>query len=211
MRDGFETLHGVVAPEPLRELAERAFAEFDDEQLPRLTIAQDTLWRSYREWDGLPLRELGEVLDLSGLNAVVETLRGCVEELIRDEVRWRPEASFFRRCQRPSSVVPWHCDAEAAFVANCSRCINVWMPLQVVGDRVRPSLELICGSHLFRRNYQAGHRSASWVSSISGQRLIPVLNAGDALVFDHYLFHRTEVLPAYDAPRLSVELRFSVP
>ncbi len=214
---GFAQRTAAVDAEGLRLLAARAYREFDTGRLPRRTHEEGTLWHSYEEWDGLPLDVLSAVIDLEELASVVTVVEGLVMDFAPRDVAWawRQDHSFLRRCGRlPGSVVPWHCDAEAAGTGRLGRCVNVWLPLNEVGDGVCPSLELIAGSHAFMRDYEGAppvdlHRPEAWVAGVPGERLAPRLSPGDALLFDHYLLHRTEPLEIYARPRLSVELRFS--
>ena len=44
----------------------------------------------------------------------------------------------------------------------------------------------------------------------SSGRVIPTLEPGDALIFDHYLLHRSQPMAPVDGPRVSGEFRVTL-
>lgn len=196
--DGYEVRRSVLDATSLRDFVAGLYAALDAG-----CAAGEATLRAYREWNGIPLATSG-ILPPDNVAA-----------LMPDGWRWRPEVSFARRCclLRPSAV-QWHCDAEAAGTAGLGECVNAWLPLDPVGDGERPSLELICGSHLFMRGYRGKepdrlHRRDEWVAGVPGERITPRLELGDVMLIDHHhLLHRTEQMPI-GAVRFSLELRFS--
>lgn len=168
----------------------------------------ETLRQTYEEWGGLPFDQVLKFLDASvtdPLRAAIATASGIEEAL----PMWRSEMSFFRRLRAP---VPWHCDAEAASTLKLApACTIVWVPLDQVG-RDAPGLELIEGSDELMRERNDRplppnlHRSDAFADAIHGRRLAPVLDPGDALVFNHFHLHRTQLIPG---ERTNVELRFT--
>ena len=216
-RDGYAVLRGAIsggAIAALREFVRKTYAEFDAGCVPRITHEEGVLWHAFEEWDGLPLDVLKGAVPAIEI-ALPDVVR-VVETNAPQDVNWycQLRSSFFRRCRRTPSVVPWHCDAEAASTAKYGRCVTAWLPLDSVGDGVLPSLELVSGSHLFVRDYRgeppvALHRPDEWVAGVPGERVVPRLEPRDVLLTDHHLLHRTEILPDYSSGRLSCELRFA--
>ena len=113
--------------------------------------------------------------------------------------------------------MPWHIDADAAATAICSAdSFNVWLPLAEVGNTA-PSLEFVLGSHLRMRelpllglDIEQRYRSDDWVAATvaAGERWTPVLEPGDAVLFDQYVLHRTQQSPVNNPVRDSCEFRF---
>jgi ectoine hydroxylase-related dioxygenase (phytanoyl-CoA dioxygenase family) len=115
-----------------------------------------------------------------------------------------PSRSFIRR-MNPQLMLPWHLDADAASLDH-SRCCNVWLPLERVGTS-RPSLEIIRGSH---RKLRASvkQKDAPALAASLGKPWSPRLDFGDALVFDQFTYHRSQIVEGSDGARTSCEFRF---
>jgi ectoine hydroxylase-related dioxygenase (phytanoyl-CoA dioxygenase family) len=112
--------------------------------------------------------------------------------------------SFIRR-MNPELRLPWHLDADAARL-NRRHCCNVWLPLDSVGTS-RPSLEIILGSH---RKLRASvkQKDAPALAASLGKPWSPRLDFGDALVFDQFTYHRSQIVEGSDGTRTSCEFRF---
>jgi ectoine hydroxylase-related dioxygenase (phytanoyl-CoA dioxygenase family) len=119
---------------------------------------------------------------------------------------WQPylSRSFIRR-MTPELRLPWHLDADAASLDH-SRCCNVWLPLDSVGTS-RPSLELILGSHRKLRASVKQKDAPGLVASL-GKPWSPRLAFGDALVFDQFTYHRSQIIEGGEGARTSCEFRF---
>jgi ectoine hydroxylase-related dioxygenase (phytanoyl-CoA dioxygenase family) len=115
-----------------------------------------------------------------------------------------PSRSFIRR-MNPELRLPWHLDADAASLDH-SHCCNVWLPLDSVGTS-RPSLEMILGSHRKLRASVKQKDAPALVASL-GKPWSPRLEFGDALIFDQFTYHRSQIVEGGDGARTSCEFRF---
>jgi hypothetical protein len=92
----------------------------------------------------------------------------------------------------------------------------MWLPLTRVGGGA-PSLEFLPASHRVMRDIpplggNARYRSDEWVrSTVPGRTWTPAAAPGDAILFDQFTLHRTQVADFADPSRLSCELRFVLP
>jgi Phytanoyl-CoA dioxygenase (PhyH) len=127
---------------------------------------------------------------------------------------WRffPKRSYFRRHFGMALKVPWHIDADAASIYRVAgSAINVWMPLDTVGTDL-PSLDFVPRSHAVMRKVplmtgKDKYRDDAFVETI-GAPETPQLTAGDALIFDQFVLHRTQNAGSADAVRTACEFRF---
>jgi ectoine hydroxylase-related dioxygenase (phytanoyl-CoA dioxygenase family) len=119
---------------------------------------------------------------------------------------WQPylSRSFIRR-MNPELRLPWHLDADAARLDH-AHCCNVWLPLDSVGTS-RPSLEMILGSHRKLRASVKQKDAPALVESL-GKPWSPRLEFGDALIFDQFTYHRSQIVEGSDGDRTSCEFRF---
>jgi ectoine hydroxylase-related dioxygenase (phytanoyl-CoA dioxygenase family) len=115
-----------------------------------------------------------------------------------------PSRSFIRR-MNPELRLPWHVDADAAKLDR-PHCCNVWLPLDSVGTS-RPSLELIAGSHRKLRASVKQKDAPALVASL-GKPWSPRLDLGDALIFDQFTYHRSQIVDDSGGTRTSCEFRF---
>jgi ectoine hydroxylase-related dioxygenase (phytanoyl-CoA dioxygenase family) len=115
-----------------------------------------------------------------------------------------PSRSFIRR-MNPELRLPWHLDADAARLDH-SHCCNVWLPLDSVGTS-RPSLEMMLGSHRKLRVSVKQKDAPALVASL-GKPWSPKLDFGDALVFDQFTYHRSQIVEGGGGTRTSCEFRF---
>lgn len=171
---------------------------------------------NFKRWNGVWLEPMPEFLAGTDLlpqyNKMIERITKTVHRSFGFDLRLYPQRSFFRRHLGAATAVPWHIDADAVSTS-LKDCFNVWIPLDPVGD-IRPSLEIVPGSHLVTRNepLRSGaeqHRDDNYVASI-GSTISPRLNLGDALAFDQFTLHRTQSLPPSGLTRTACEFRFEV-
>ena len=112
----------------------------------------------------------------------------------------------------------WHQDG--AFMSRGIRSCNVWVTLTPCGgDSTAPGLEWIprrfeelveTGSHGALFDWAVGDGLADELSVDAGV-IRPVFNAGDALLFDDLLLHRTGISPGMDTNRYALEHWFFSP
>ena len=135
--------------------------------------------------------------------------------LLGEQWRFFAKRSYFRRHFGVAKQVPWHIDADAAAIYRlAASVVNVWLPLNPVGEEL-PSLEIVPGSHLVMRRTRLligkdRYRDDAFVCKI-GAPSTPRLQPGDALIFDQFLLHRTQLVGAKKAVRTACEFRFIRP
>jgi hypothetical protein len=174
----------------------------------------------FKLWDGIWLKELRGFLkrfrpDIVGqYDYVIAAAETRFRSLFGQNWRLEPHFTFTRRHRSAKYYVPWHIDADAVGTVNSTDySINVWLPLEPVGD-LAPSLELLLGSGETMRNIptQAGSdksRSDDWVKdNVRGESWIPRAVPGDAIVFDHWILHRTQRIDQENVLRTGCEFRF---
>ena len=166
------------------------------------------------KWGGLAVATLRERFPLAhaALGPVLRSVR----------LRWPgaeivERACVFRQIMPDgSTTIYWHMDADGAGVDDLGETWNCWLPLEDVGFGRYPSLEIIEGSEAVMRRagpLRPGHREDAWVAENfpGAVPFRPQLRVGDAVVFSHWLLHRTEPMGEMAGPRIGCELRFAVP
>jgi len=124
--------------------------------------------------------------------------------LVADICSIRRMTDWHRRLQ-------WHTDAQGGGTIDYEPCLNIWLPLTAVG-REQPSVELVRGSHRRMRELprsETGAHEDEWVAEHfpPTHRIAPELAPGDALIFDHWTLHRTQLLEHEMVSRMSIECR----
>ena len=194
----------------LKNLAERAYAAVDN------GAGDPQTQQNVSGWGGLGLPFLSQVgaseSSVAGIIAAIEkvaatTLGPC--RLIR-------KISLFRRHVESRTHITWHIDADAAGTSSYDPCFNVWLPLVAVG-RDLPSLQFVRSSHRLMRtvplltaNY--ARRTDEWIDEWfePDLHLTAELDVGDAVIFDHYVLHRTQPMPCHKGIRISGEFRVTL-
>ena len=114
------------------------------------------------------------------------------------------------------SGTDWHQDG--AFLGDV-RAINVWVALSPCG-RDAPGLEIVSrrlpyviqsGSHGSWFDWSVGPGMVSLLAEGGAPLESPLFEAGDALLFDHLMLHRTGVRPGMTQPRWAIESWFFAP
>jgi hypothetical protein len=202
-RDGYLIARNFLDAEEmatLQSIASRAFAAAD------AGIGSPIVAQSVHGWGGFVLPSLAEIgcdFDIAAL--IVERAKPLI-----GPCRLLPERSLFRRVRLGKTVI-WHIDVDTG-PKTYDQCMNVWVPLASVG-KSQPSLELIQGSHRVMRlepPAETANREPEWVDEKFAHsfREIPQLEPGDALIFDHYTMHRTQIMNDYSGvERVSGEFR----
>ena len=207
-RDGVVILRGVLPPREVRRAAALCDAAFTG-----LTTASDPgAYASAAAWGGMSLDQmLGCMADPEALHAIVDRLTALLPRAVLQRA-----FSVIRRRVKHRTSMPWHVDAEAANTLRQDPCVNFWVPFAPVGDGRSPTLEFVLGSgptmrSCPRRISGETFRFDEWVQMRLGdcRRIMPILEPGDVVLFDHYTMHRTErVSGRYPVPRISAEIRF---
>ncbi len=208
-RDGAVVVRGLLNGSDAATLKYIAEAVYD--LFASCAVIPDAdLEQNYRDWNGVWLCALPQFLDdrnrrLSvDFEAIVSRVVARVRDLFGENWMPYPERSFFRRLTT-KMLIPWHIDADVAAIGK-DHCINIWMPVDNVGDCL-PSLELMRGSHLTLRR-SVGKSDCDQIAAGLGQPWAPRLVLGDALAFDQYTYHRTQPMADESAIRTSCEFRF---
>lgn len=212
--DGVQLYHGAVSPAHVAGLRNAARYVYDwcRSLCEDGTDNERELRRTYHEWRGLQLDRVVKFLArrMVPLSHPIAATVSEINTLFAGRT-WSPELSFFRVATfaHEASTARWHCDNEAASSGNR---LTVWLPLDPVGEDDGPSLEIVLASHQIARpeltTADDHHRGEPWVATLPGERWIPTMSPGDALVLDPNTLHRTQRLAAEGPARLSCELRF---
>jgi hypothetical protein len=170
---------------------------------------------NFKKWNGVWLRPLPDFLN--GHGALSVQYRASLADVVRRTRmlfgggwRYYPLRSYFRKYTGAEELVPWHIDADAARVDR-PEAINVWLPLDPVGAGL-PSLEMVVGSHDKMRQLplltgERRYRDDAFAAS-AGTKIVPQLDPGDAIIFDHFTLHRTQQQFSGIFERTSCEFRF---
>ena len=155
-----------------------------------------------------------------GMYQLLEILyeRG-IDQLITEYFGERPalsaEKTTLRRVDASPDPGGWHQDG--SFLGSSIRSLNVWIALTVCGVDA-PGLELL--PTRLRHILPTGTEGAPMSFCVSpliierefpGATIRPEFAAGDALLFDHYLLHRTWRAPAMTRSRYAIESWFFAP
>jgi hypothetical protein len=170
---------------------------------------------NFKRWNGVWLRPLP--VFLNGHGTLTAQYRASLADVVRRTRmlfgggwRYYPLRSYFRKYTGVEELVPWHIDADAARVDR-PEAINVWLPLDAVGAGL-PSLEMVVGSHDKMRQLplltgERRYRDDAFAAS-AGTKIVPQLDPGDAIIFDHFTLHRTQPQISGMFERTSCEFRF---
>lgn len=214
-RKGFVVAHQFIDQDEvqrLHALVDEVYSMMESAH----TLEPEDFHSAFRFWNGVWLDALPVFLaSAPSVAREYEEIANLIEDRTGDQLgyQWRfyPFRSFFRRHIGVANKVPWHIDADAADI-NRRHCINVWLPLDAVGHEL-PSLEVVPRSHVVMRNLplltgENRYRDDEFVDGI-GRPYTPVLQAGDALIFDQFTLHRTQCM-AHDKElvRTACEFRF---
>jgi hypothetical protein len=223
--NGVAKISGLLPAQTLADLqmvVDRSYAAID-RRVARGEPIDAELAGDFRLWNGINNKLVGPLLAAyepelapkwSGLLSAIES---SFSALLGPSWRLCPEVSWFRRHDDEAKFVAWHIDADAAAAGGYGiTSINMWLPLTSVGGAA-PSLEFLPASHLVMRDLpalegSARYRSDEWVrSTVPGGTWTPAAAPGDAILFDQFTLHRTQIADFADPSRLSCELRFVVP
>lgn len=125
------------------------------------------------------------------------------------------EKTTLRRALPGPVEIGWHQDGR--FLGANIRSLNIWIALTTCGTDA-PGLELLpTRLHQILPTGTEGAKfdwcvSPLWVDEhFPGACIRPQFQAGDALLFDHFLLHRTWRTPAMTSPRYALESWFFAP
>ena len=170
---------------------------------------------NFKQWNGVWLWPLPDFLNghsplTAQYHASLATVARRTRMLFGGGWRYYPLRSYFRKYTGAEELVPWHIDADAARVDR-PEALNVWLPLDAVGAGL-PSLEMVVGSHDKMRQLplltgERRYRDDAFAAS-AGTKVVPQLDPGDAIIFDHFTLHRTQPRIGGIFERTSCEFRF---
>ncbi len=155
------------------------------------------------------LSALIEAFDQSGVI-------GHIEQFMGERPGLSVGKSTLRRVPITSGT-DWHQDG--AFLGRDVRSVNVWLALsdcgvdasglEVVAQRLPYVVQT--GSHGAIFDWSVGPRLVDVLAEGGAPVVSPEFKAGDALLFDHLMLHRTGITPAMTKPRWAVESWFFAP
>ena len=151
---------------------------------------------------------------------LIELYDRCgIVRLLSEHLGERPVlsvAKFTLRHIPPTIGSDWHQDG--AFLGGDIRAVNLWLSLSHCGDDA-PGLDIVgrripyvveTGTHGAAFDWSVGPERA--VIEAQGAPIVtPIFEAGDAMLFDHLLLHRTGVRPGMTKDRRAVESWFFAP
>jgi hypothetical protein len=142
-----------------------------------------------------------------------------LDRLVTDYFGERPalsaEKTTLRRVVTEPDPAGWHQDGR--FLGTEIRSLNIWIALSDCGVDA-PGLELV--PTRLHRIVPTGVDGADYDWSVSqvvverefpGEQIIPEFKQGDALIFDHFLLHRTARNVTMTRPRYAIESWFFAP
>lgn len=155
-----------------------------------------------------------------GLFHLLETFYDIgLDRLVTEYFGERPglsqEKATLRRVVPEPEPGGWHQDGR--FLGTAIRALNVWVALSDCGTEA-PGLEVV--PKRLHRIVETGTEGAAydWVAShamverqFPGSLIRPEFAAGDALLFDHFLMHRTWRAASMTQPRYAIESWFFAP
>lgn len=225
-------VHGLIPEdeaERLREGIEKAFAARDAHHagapiedtspwyVPIPLESQVVLARGWVEGGGgvwtadLP-RMLSELIDLFDHKGLIDIITRFLGELPALSVG----KSTLRRVPYTSST-EWHQDG--AFLGATVRTVNTWLALSDCGQDA-PGLDLVAqrlptvvqpGSHGAAFNWSVGAGAVDVLEQAGAPVVSPLFKAGDAMLFDQLMLHRTGVRPGMTKSRWAIESWFFAP
>jgi ectoine hydroxylase-related dioxygenase (phytanoyl-CoA dioxygenase family) len=200
----------------LSELVNAVYGVMDKAPSAEFAALHPDFEKNFSSWHGVWLEPLPAFLEnypqlAVRYQAFIERIRTCTRGVFGGEWDYYPARSFFRRHQGMSKKVPWHIDADAAHIGR-EDCFNVWMPLDSVGVDL-PSLEVVPGSNITMRAVPLQTDADRWrddafVEKI-GTYFAPPMEPGDAMAFDQYTLHRTQLVESQGVVRTACEFRFA--
>ena len=153
--------------------------------------------------------ELTELFERHGLT-------GLIGGFLGERPAMSVKKSTLRRVH-PNAGSDWHQDG--LFLGENIRSVNVWLGLTDCGQDA-PGLELVgrripyvlqSGSHGPIFDWAVGPGLVEMLAQAGAPVLSPVFAAGDAVLFDHLMLHRTGVRPGMTGSRWAIESWFFAP
>lgn len=157
-------------------------------------------------------RNLADLIDLFTSSEVLRAITAYLGE--------RPALSVGKSTLRRVPITTgtdWHQDG--AFLGEQTRSVNVWLALSRCGedaaglDVVGRRLPYIVqpGSHGAQFDWSVGPGMVALLEGGGAPVTSPVFEAGDALLFDHLMLHRTGIRPHMTKTRWAIESWFFAP
>ena len=163
-------------------------------------------------WTADSPRVMFELIELFERSGVVDVIAGVLGE--------RPALSIGKSTLRRvpySSNTDWHQDG--SFLGPDVRTVNCWLSLSDCGEDA-PGLDMVArrlpyvmqgGSHGAYFDWSVGPGLIDMLAEGGADVISPVFRAGDALLFDQLMLHRTGVRPGMTKSRWAVESWFFAP
>lgn len=154
------------------------------------------------------LFDLNETFEEIGMGELVAGFLGEPPVMLAN--KWT-----LRRAREEEAYTIWHQDG--AFMGRDIRSLNVWIALSDCGIDA-PSLDVVArrldeivetGTDGARFDWCVGDKVAERVAGADASS--PVFAAGDALLFDHMLLHRTAIRAGMTHERHAIEAWFAAP
>jgi hypothetical protein len=150
--------------------------------------------------------ELIELYERLGLTKVISSY-------LNESVGLSVGKTTLRRME-PIGDHDWHQDG--AFLGKHVRTVNAWLTLSDCGE-LAPGLEIVgqrlpgvlqTGSHGAHLDWTVGRELVAEMKQQGASVVRPVFRAGDLMLFDQLMLHRTSVLPEMTERRYAIESWF---
>jgi len=163
-------------------------------------------------WTADSPRMLFDLIDLFEERGVIDVIAATLGE--------RPALSIGKSTLRRvanTTDTDWHQDG--AFLGDYVRTVNCWLTLSDCGVDA-PGLDVVArrlpyvmqsGSHGAYFDWSVGPGMIELLKQGGAPVMSPVFAAGDALLFDHLMLHRTGVRPGMTKSRWAIESWFFAP
>jgi hypothetical protein len=222
-------VRGLISPARVEQLVgdiDRAFAAYDAQASGAADAALTQWFRPFeplepafvpRPW----LREGGAVLAVDSPPALFDVIEAFEEvgigRLVTGFLGQRPillgQKCTLRRASTTEHFADWHQDG--SFMGAHIRSLDLWTALSHCGvdapglDIVPERIDHIIDTGTGDATYDWGV-AGSLVEAASQTEIVrPVFEPGDAILFDHFLVHRTAVDPEMTRDRYAIEAWFA--
>jgi len=177
-----------------------------------LAMAREWVESGGGAWTADSPRVLFDLIELFTGSGVIDMIAGVLGE--------RPALSIGKSTLRRvphTSNTDWHQDG--AFLGAAVRTVNCWLSLSECGVDA-PGLDVVSrrlpyvlqsGSHGSHFGWSVGPGMVELLEAGGAEIVSPAFGAGDALLFDQLMLHRTGVRPGMTKSRWAVESWFFAP
>ncbi len=179
---------------------------------PKMAVSRSWIGDQGAVWVADSPRNLAHLVDLFETTGIVDIVGAYLGE--------RPALSIGKSTLRRVPVTTgtdWHQDG--AFLGADVRSVNLWVALSPCGDDAA-GLDIVgrrlpyvvqTGTHGAKFDWSCGPGMVDILAEGGAPVVTPLFEAGDALLFDHLMLHRTGIRPGMTQQRWALENWFFAP